>query len=63
MSAWDAPGRKRRRLVSKARDPFAGDDEPPAAHPEPFRGIRSGRMGWSFQPIRVCRPVCPLVTN
>ena len=20
-------------------------------------------MGWSFQPIRVCRPVCPLVTN
>ena len=45
LSAWDAPGRKRRRLVSKARDPFAGDDEPPAAHPEPFRGIRSGRRG------------------
>ena len=35
MSAWDAPCRKRRRLVSKARDPFAGDDEPPAAQPNP----------------------------
>ena len=31
----EAAGTKRRRLTAKARDPLAGDDEPPAAQPDP----------------------------
>ena len=31
----EAAGTKRRRLTAKARDPYAGDDEPPAAQQDP----------------------------